>query len=135
MANIQKEIRAALETQLSQVASLPEVAYQNVPYTPTTGTSYIEVTYLPTSRRPAVRGLNPQQRYEGVFAINCYAPEGNGPAVAETIAENVANAFEATTSITLNNVTVSIEYSETQLGFLDSPWFVVPINIGWYAYN
>lgn len=135
MANIQKEIRAALETQLSQVVSLPEVAYQNVPYTPTTGTSYIEVTYLPTSRRPAVRGLNPQQRYEGVFAINCYAPEGNGPAVAETIAENVANAFEATTSITLNNVTVSIEYSETQLGFLDSPWFVVPINIGWYAYN
>jgi len=135
MANIQKEIRAALETQLSMVASLPEVAYQNVPYNPTTGTSYIEVTYLPTSRRPAVRGLNPQQRYEGVFAINCYAPEGNGPSAAETIAENVANAFEATTSITTNNVTVSIDYSEVIQGFLDSPWFVVPVNIGWYAYN
>lgn len=135
MANIHKEIRAALETQLSQVVSLPQVAYQNVPFSPTTGTSYIEVKYLPTSRRPAVRGLNPTQRYQGVFAINCYAPEGNGPAVAETIAENVANAFEATTSFTLNNVTVSIDYSEIQQGFLDSPWFVVPINIGWYAYN
>lgn len=135
MANIQKEIRSALETQLSQVVDLPQVAYQNVPFSPTTGTSYIEVTYLPTSRRPAVRGLNPTQRYQGIFAINCYAPEGKGPAEAETIAENVANAFEATTSINLNNVAVSIDYCETQRGFLDSPWFVVPINIGWYAYK
>lgn len=135
MANIQKDIRSALETQLSQVADLPQVAYQNVPFSPTTGTSYIEVNYLPTSRRPAVRGLNPTQRYEGVFAINCYAPEGSGPAAAETIAENVADAFEATTSLTINNVTVSIDYSEIQQGYSDSPWFVVPINIGWYAYN
>ena len=135
MANIQKDIRSALETQLSQVVDLPQVAYQNVPFSPTTGTSYIEVNYLPTSRRPAVRGLNPTQRYEGVFAINCYAPEGKGPAEAETIAENVANAFEATTSLTINNVTVSIDYSEIQQGYSDSPWFVVPINIGWYAYK
>ena len=135
MANIQREIRSILETQLANVADTPEIAYENVSYNPTTGTSYIEVTYLPTSRRPSVRGLNPQQRYEGVFAVNCYAPEGKGPAEAETIAENVMGAFEATTSLTLNNVTVSIDYAEVKQGFLDSPWFVVPVNIGWYAYN
>tara|TARA_R110002153_G_scaffold206772_1_gene359628 strand:- start:91 stop:498 length:408 start_codon:yes stop_codon:yes gene_type:complete len=135
MANITKEIRSILETQLANVAETPEIAYQNVPYTPTTGTSYIEVSYLPTSRRPSVRGLNPQQRYEGVLAVNCYAPEGKGPAEAETIAENVIDAFEATTSLTLNNVTVSIDYAEVKQGFLDSPWFVVPVNIGWYAYK
>ena len=44
-------------------------------------------------------------------------------------------AFEATTSLTLNNVTVSIDYAEVKQGFLDSPWFVVPVNIGWYAYK
>lgn len=135
MANIQKNIRAVLETQLSAMLDAPEIAYENVSYTPTTGVSYIEVNYLPTSRRPAVRGLNPQQRYEGVFAINCYAPEGKGPAEAETIAENVMNAFEATTKLTRNNITVSIDYAEVKQGFLDSPWFVVPVNIGWYAYN
>ncbi len=135
MANIQREIRSILETQLSSIVDVPQIAYENVPYEPTTGTSYIQVTYLPTSRRPAVRGLNPQQRYEGIFAISCYAPEGNGPASAETLAENVLNAFEATTSLTTNNVTVSIDYSEVKQGILDSPWFMVPVNIGWYAYN
>jgi len=135
MANIQREIRSILETQLTSIQDVPDIAYENVPYNPTTGTSYIEITYLPTSRRPAARGLNPQQRYEGIFAINCYASEGKGPAVAETIAENVMTAFEATTSMTTNNITVSIDYSEVRQGFLDSPWFVVPVNIGWYAYN
>jgi hypothetical protein len=135
MANIQREIRSILETQLAAVNDLPQVAYENVPYSPTTGTSYIEVNFVPTSRRPAVRGLNPQQRYEGIFIINCYAPEGKGPAAAETIAENVMTAFEATTSLTTNNITVSIDYSEVRQGYLDSPWFVVPVSIGWYAYN
>lgn len=135
MANIQREIRSILETQLAAVNDLPQIAYENVPYSPTTGTSYIEVNFVPTSRRPAVRGLNPQQRYEGIFIINCYAPEGKGPAAAETIAENVMTAFEATTSLTTNNITVSIDYSEVRQGYLDSPWFVVPVSIGWYAYN
>jgi len=135
MANIQREIRSILETQLAAVNDVPQIAYENVPYSPTTGTSYIEVNFVPTSRRPAVRGLNPQQRYEGIFIINCYAPEGKGPAAAETIAENVMTAFEATTSLTTNNITVSVDYSEVRQGYLDSPWFVVPVSIGWYAYN
>lgn len=135
MANIQREIRSILETQLAAVNDVPQIAYENVPYSPTTGISYIEVNFVPTSRRPAVRGLNPQQRYEGIFIINCYAPEGKGPAAAETIAENVMTAFEATTSLTTNNITVSVDYSEVRQGYLDSPWFVVPVSIGWYAYN
>ena len=59
MANITKEIRAILETQLAQVPQIPSIAYQNVPFTPTTGSSYVEVNYVPTSRKPAVRGLQP----------------------------------------------------------------------------
>ena len=135
MANINKEIRSILEVQLSNISNVPQIAYENVPYVPTTGTSYIKVDYLPTSRRPAVRGLNPQQRYDGIFAINCYAPEGNGPSAAETIAENVMTAFEATSSFTTNNVTVSIDYAEADQALVDSPWFLVPVNIGWYAYK
>ena len=136
MANITKEIRAILETQLAQVTQIPSIAYQNVPFTPTTGSSYVEVNYVPTSRKPAVRGLQPQQRYEGIFAVNCYAPEGKGPAVAETIAENVCSSFEATNSLTdQNNLTVRIDYAEIQQGMLDSPWFMVPVIITWYAYH
>ncbi len=135
MADINRKIRAALETHLSSISGLPDIAYENVPYEPTTGQSFIRVAYMPVTRRPAVRGLNPQQRYDGIFAINCYAPEGQGPAAADTLAKNVMEAFEATTKLTSGGLTVFIDYAERQQGLTDSPWFLVPVSVGWYAYN
>lgn len=135
MANIDKDIRAALETQLSNISGSPSIAYENVPFSPTTGQNYIEPKYFPVSRRPAVRGLNPQQRYDGIFAINCYVPEGAGPSEADTLAKNVMEAFEAVTKLTHNDKTVFIDYAERTEGIVDSPFYFVPVTIGWYAYN
>ena len=140
MASIHNDIRAALETELSTVPGLPNIAYENVTFSPVTGQSFMSCKYIPTLRRPAVRGLNPQQRYDGVFAVIAHAPEGNGPAVADDLANKVTEAFEATTKIQYTNtdletIIVSIDYAERQQGFVDSPWYYIPINIGWYIYK
>jgi hypothetical protein len=161
MADINRKIRAALETHLSTISGLPYIAYENVPYEPTTGQSFIRVAYMPTLRRPAVRGLNPQQEYRGLLALNVYAPEGSGPAVCEDIVEKLFNAFEATTDIFYDNVTdliltesegrlllesgdsilvenvtrVCIDYAERSIGMTDAPWYLIPVNIGWFIYN
>ena len=95
MASIHNDIRAALESHLSTTAGLPAIAYENVPFDPTTGTSFLKVMYIPTTRRPAVRGLNPQQRYEGLLSVTVYCPEGNGPSTADDYANLVTEAFEA----------------------------------------
>jgi len=139
MASIYNDIRAALENKLATTSNLPlGIAYENVSFSPTTGTDYLQTFFIPTSRRPAVRGLNPQQRYQGIFSVNIYTPEGNGPAAADALANTVLEAFEATTKISYSGdetITVSIDYAERQQGFLDAPWYYVPINIGWYVYN
>ena len=139
MADINRKIRSALETHLSNISGLPDIAYENVPYEPTTGQSFIRVSYMPTLRRPAVRGLNPQQEYRGILAINVYAPEGSGPAACEEIVEKLLEGFEATTDITYNDgsddYTVCIDYAERDIGLTDAPWFLIPVNIGWFIYN
>jgi len=140
MASIHNNIRAALETHISTTANLPTIAYENVVFEPTTGTSFIRVQYLPTVTRPAVRGLNPQLRYQGVFAVTVFTPEGNGPSTADDYVNKVINAFQATTDISFTNsqsqtIKVSIDYAERQQGLIDSPWYYVPINIGWYIYK
>ena len=43
--------------------------------------------------------------------------------------------FEATTKLTHNSQDVTIEYAERQQGFVDSPWYFVPVSIRWYAYK
>jgi hypothetical protein len=141
MASIHNDIRAALEGKLAATSNLPtSIAYENVPFEPTTGTSYLQTSYIPTSRRPSVRGLNPQQRYQGIFSVTVYAPEGNGPATADAFANTIIEAFEATTDIPYTpsggtTINVSIDYAERQQGFLDSPWYFIPIDIGWYTYK
>ena len=139
MADINREIRAALETHLSNISGLPDIAYENVPYEPTTGQSFLRVSYMPTLRRPAVRGLNPQQEYRGILAINAYAPEGSGTGACEDIVEKLLEGFEATTDITYNNgsedYTVFIDYAERDIGLTDAPWYLIPVNIGWYIYK
>lgn len=140
MASIQNDIRAALESRLSATSGLPSIAYENVAFEPTTGTSFLKVQYLPTVTRPAVRGLNPQLRYQGVFSVTVFAPEGKGPATADDYANKVIDAFAATTDISFTNadtetIIVSIDYAERQQGMIDSPWYFVPINIGWYIYK
>lgn len=140
MASIHKDIRAALESHLNNTANLPAIAYENVAFTPVVGTSFIKSQYVPTSTKPAVRGLNPQLRYQGIYSVTVFAPEGAGPNEAEGYINTIIESFEATTDITFTNgdgdtFKVSIDYSERQQGMIDSPWYFTPINIGWFIYN
>ena len=99
--SIYNDIRAALESHLANTAGLPTgIAYENVSFEPQTGTSFLKVSFVPTSRRPAVRGFKSTTTVIKVsFRVFCYTPEGNGPATADDIANKVMTAFEATTDI------------------------------------
>jgi hypothetical protein len=133
--SIINDIRACLDTHLAGTVGLPAVAHQNVPYEPTTGTSFVKVDMVPTSRRPAVRGLNPQQRYDGLYSILICTPENLGPGAGYDIADLLLDRFDATTDISLSGLTISIDYSEVRTSFLDSPFYCTPVTIAWYVYN
>jgi hypothetical protein len=136
MSSIYTEIRATMETHLSAVTGIPEVAYENVDFFPTTGTPFVSVQLFASSRRPAVRGLNPQQRYEGIFRMDVHYPAGTGPNDAETMADTILEAFEATTDLALSGGGfVSIDYAERAQGTSDTPWYVIPISITFYTYK
>jgi len=137
---IYDDIRAALEVELSNVSGIPEIAYENVNYTPTTNTSFVVPRMVPVSRRPAVRGINPQKRYDGIFRVSCYVAEGNGPAAADDLANLVIDAFDATTDISYTNsdtetIIVSIDYAERNEGRPVDNWYEVVVDIGWYIYS
>ena len=128
------DIRACLDTHLSGTSGIPAIARQNVPFEPTTGTSYVKADMIPTSRRPAVRGLNPQQRYDGLYSLLICTPEGLGPGAGYDTADLLLARFEATTDISNAGLTISVDYSEVRTSFLDSPFYCTPITVAWYCY-
>jgi hypothetical protein len=129
------DIRACLDNRLAGTVGIPAVAHQNVPYEPTTGTPFIKVDMVPTSRRPAVRGLNPQQRYDGLYSILICTPENMGPGAGYDIADLLLDRFDAATDISFNGLIISVDYSEVRTSFLDSPFYCTPVTIAWYVYN
>lgn len=135
MASIYPEIRSALEVKLASISGIPDIAWENAEYSPTTGTSYVKPRLVPTVREPAVRGTNPQMYYQGVFRVECFVPEDGGPNAADELADKIIDAFEATTDVAYGGTTVSIRYAERDLGVLDGAFYTVPVMIGWYIYN
>lgn len=135
MASVYDDIRSAFEVALNNVTDVPSIAWENVSFTPTAGQSYVKPRLLPTRREPAVRGTNPQMYYQGVFRVECYVPEGNGPAAGDDLADKIIEAFEATTDLSHNTTFVSIRYAERELGDIDGAFYMIPVNIGWYCYK
>jgi len=135
MASIYKEIRATFETALSTVADLPDIAWENVSFTPTTNLPYIKCRMIPTVREPAVRGSNPQMYYQGYYLIECFVPEGLGPSAADDLADKILDTFEATTDLSLNDTNIHIRYAERDLGVPEGAHFMVPVRIGYQIYS
>jgi len=140
MASIYKDIRAAFETELSGTSGIPDISYENLKYSRSAGTQFVEAQLIPTERKPAVRGTNPQYRYEGIFRVICYSPEGEGPGAADTLADLVLDAFPSATDISYTNTDpttykVSLDYSEREAGGIEGSFYYVPVNIGFYIYN
>jgi hypothetical protein len=135
MASIYDDIRAALETTLSSVTDIPSVGWENVQFSPTTGQPYLKPRLIPTRREPAVRGINPQMFYQGIFRIECYVPEGSGPAAGDDLADKIMEAFDATTTVSYNGANLSIRYAEREMAEIDGPFYMIPVNIGWYIYS
>ncbi len=138
MSSIYHHIRRALEVKLAN-ENIADVAYENVEYSPTTGTSFLQPSFIPTIRRPSVMGTNPQQRYQGLFRVLCHSAEGTGPNTADNLANSVIDAFEAATDVSYDTgsetILVSIDYADRSAGLLDAPWYIIPVNIGWYIFN
>lgn len=135
MASIYDDIRSTLEVTLNSISGLPDVAWENVSYSPTTGQSYVKPVLLPTRREPAVRGLNPQMYYQGIYRVECFVPTGAGPAAADDLADKIIDAFEATTDVVNGSTIVSIRYAERDMGVAEDTFYSVGVDIGWYIYS
>lgn len=151
------DIRAALETRLADtplynpwdfdpswddsapavpsVSDVIPIAWPNAAFAPRPNVPYLTVQFVPTSRRAAVVGPDPEQRLVGLFFVNVYTPEMEGSGIGMTLADIIMARFDAASSLITPKIAVRIEYSEARLPLHDPPFFVIPVEIGWYAYK
>ena len=127
-------IQAALESRLSTMTGVLPIVFENTQYTPTAGVPYIATQFIPTLRRAAVMGPDPQKRYTGMFIMDVCYPELQGSGAARTFADLLMERFDAASRIEGVDVIVTIEYSEREQGFKRPPFYCIPVRVGWRCY-
>lgn len=129
------DIRVALESHLAATTpALPAIAWPNVPFTPTTGVSYLRARFVPVTRRPVVAGPDPEQRHTGLFMVNIYTPEDQGAEAGADLADRLLARFNGSDAIVTPDVIVRLEYSEAKMPLHEPPFYVIPVEISWYSY-
>ncbi|MBV4552275.1 DUF4128 domain-containing protein [Pseudomonas sp. SWRI102] len=106
-----KIIRALLESRLKAWASARtptmRIAYQNVPFAPNSGETYLRAFLLPAGTDSNdLAGAH--RLYTGLFQITIVTPTGNGPAGAETIADEIAALYPLNDRLIRNGLTALI---------------------------
>lgn len=132
---IVNDIREALESHLDDATGLPAIAYPNVDFEQAPGTAHIRVEFIPTSRRPANRGPNPQHRHQGLFVMTVCVPEQKGAGAGLNYVDDLLARFNGSTDVAGDAVTVSIDYSESGAPFYEAPFYCIPVSVAWYVYE
>ena len=107
-------IRAALETAVNTINPALSSTWENVPFTPVTGTPYQQVNILFAA--PENPEFGPMQRQSGYMQIMLMYPLNTGTAAINARAELIKTAFPVSRSFVSGGVTVSIDKTPEEIG-------------------
>ena len=132
-----KAIRAALESRLATWAAARSpalrVTYENVPFSPASGETYLAAYMLPANT--ATEDLEGTHRgYRGVFQVSIIAPINVGPGAADGIAAELDALFPVNGRYTSGGVTVQIvSAASVAVAIPDPDRYTAPVSITYRA--
>ena len=126
-------VRIALESKLNAMTPALSTAWENVPFTPVSGTPYQAAYLLPATPANPTMG-DGYYREHGIFQITLMYPIQAGTLTAATRAELIRSTFKRGTTLISGTVSVIIERTpEIGQGRVDGDRWALPVKIRWYA--
>jgi hypothetical protein len=122
-------IRAALETALNSITPSIPCAWQNVPFTPVTGTPYQRATLL--LAEPDNREFGASFQEQGFLQVDLCYPQSVGSNAVEARAELLRTTFKRGTTIGSLMITAT---PEIKPAYNDGDRYVVPVRIRFNTY-
>ena len=130
-----RDLQSALNDAISDAFPTMPIAWENVKYTPTVGTTYFRVWMLPAESDVLTLGQDPWVERKGVFQVSIFAPIGIGFGAPKTKATEVIAIFKPNTSFVYNGLTVIIDKAWASSGRNeDNGWYHIPVNVRYRCY-
>ena len=126
-------VRTALETKLNAMTPKISLAWQNVPFTPVTGTPYAACYLMPATPENPTLG-DGYYREQGILQVSLFYPLQAGPQTAEIRADLIRATFSRGTAMTSGSVKVIVNRTpEIGQGRVDGDRWMIPIKVVWQA--
>ncbi len=129
-------IQAALDSHLAALELGPDLAWENVPFSPVVGRPWIRASFLPG---PVIQAeLAPaggRNRHQGLYQVSLFYPAGQGSGPARGMAERVISGFKRGTVLNHQGIRVCIQRSWRGPALGEPDWFQVPVSVQWFAYT
>ena len=126
-------VRIALESKLNAMTPALSTAWENVPFTPVSGTPYQAAYLMPATPANPTMG-DGYYREQGIFQVSLFYPLQAGPKPAADRAEAIRAAFKRGTTLTSGTVSVIIERTpEIGQGRVDGDRWMQIVRIRWFA--
>lgn len=123
-------IRSTLESALDGMTPAIQTAWQNVPFTPVTGTPYQRASLLLAEPDNEEKGASFQE--QGFLQVDLCYPQSVGANTAEARAELLRTTFKRGTSLA-NGILIS-HTPEVKPAYNDGDRFVIPVRIRFHTY-
>jgi hypothetical protein len=126
-------VRTALETKLNVITPALATSWENVPYTPVTGTPYQACFLMPSTPDNPTLG-DGYYREQGLLQVSLFYPLQAGPQTAEIRAELIRTTFKRGTAMTSGSVKVLVDRTpEIGQGRVDDDRWMIHVKIRWSA--
>lgn len=127
-------IQAALEARLATLSPALSTAYENGTFTPTPGTAYQRVNFLPNTPDDPTMGRKLTQ-FRGLFQVTVCYPLGAGRGAAQAKAEAIRSHFAPCQTLTSGAVNVQInDTTRIAAGYPDGDRYCIPVTVPWFAW-
>lgn len=133
-----ESIARALFTRMTALVTDPvlAVAWPDVPFTPTTGTPYLAVSFLPNGNQRRFIGSSAPHRHIGIMQVDVMWPKGQGEIQPLKVAGQVAAHFPCDLALYQDGIRVRITKEPDIVGPLSikDGWLTCPISIQFEAW-
>jgi len=130
-----RKISAALSSRLNTLTNAPPIAFENVPFTPVDGTTWLRESYLPANS--ATVGLEPSGStdFVGVYQISIYTPLDDSKFGAHQLIDDITAHFARGTMLVFEGQAVVVEQVNVSQGLASGSWWLMPVSVNWRAFG
>ena len=123
-------IRSAFTARLLTLPGLPAaVAWENTPFTITSGAPYLAPFLLPGEPFQAEIGTAGANRHPGIYQISIYVPAGTGVSAISALRDSLCDHFKRGTILTYGGIQTTIQKAYPGPVLQETDWQHIPITI------